>query len=117
MFYLDQQSKILLAIAVAIAIVMCLGKTNREYFCQGYESPQAMCQKLAHQNCKIPTYPNNECYLRNYQQCYSQGKSACDCEQLAAVKCSTSPQSPAEGCFKSINQKCLAGHGLDPDRA
>jgi hypothetical protein len=85
---------------------------------------EKMCHSMAKDNCHIPTWTNQECWLRTYEKCMKNSKlnkvsdGACDCLEFASQKCTTGNW-PAEQCYAKTKQKCLAGYGLapDPDRA
>ena len=81
-----------------------------------------MCTTLAQSNCRIPTYPQNDCWLNEFQKCTSYCKGTntrkiCNCSEIASAKCG-SDGCPAEACFRDLHQKCMAGYGFgsDPDR-
>ena len=81
-----------------------------------------MCLEMAGDNCRIPTYPNNECWMSVFNQCRNiclrDVHGDCNCTAIANVGCSTRGD-PAESCLNSVYQKCMAGQisGIpDPDR-
>lgn len=81
-----------------------------------------MCLEMAGDNCRIPTYPNNECWMSVYNQCkrscgYRENVD-CGCTQIANDECGTRGD-PAEQCLSSVYRKCMAGQTstfADPDR-
>jgi hypothetical protein len=83
-----------------------------------------MCHTMAKDNCRIPTWQMNDCWLNHYRKCTqscgsSNGNTAnCNCHQAATEAC-RSNDDPAEACYASVHQKCMAGmhsHIKDPDR-
>lgn len=90
--------------------------------CPTATSAHRMCLEMAGDNCRIPTYPNNECWMSVYNKCKNNCtrnvKKDCNCTEIANRMCGTSSD-PAEQCLGSVYQKCMAGQtGLvpDPDR-
>ena len=82
----------------------------------------SMCLKMAGDNCRIPTYPNNGCWMTVYDRCRNTCSrdvtGDCNCSAIATRKCGTRGD-PAEQCLNSVYQKCMAGRvsGVpDPDR-
>ena len=77
-----------------------------------------MCHQIAHSQCKIPTYPLNDCWLNAFKNCNKScqryGTKVCDCDRYATSKC-TSSGNVANSCYNSVHQKCMANFGLAPD--
>ena len=101
--------------------------SNRESFlCVGSHCPtqrnsSSVCHQLAQAQCQIPSYPLNSCWLNAFsacnKSCLRAGGKVCDCDGYATKRCQSS-SSPADGCYRSVLQKCMAGMGFaaDPDR-
>ena len=92
-----------------------------EYFggnCPTNSGAGSVCHQLAAAQCRIPTYQSNDCWLNTYSECKRNcsggGSSVCDCDAYASNKCKSST-SPADGCYTSVLQKCMAGMGFGPD--
>ena len=120
---------------ILIIIIAAYLLTNRaEGFCNGYsyayggqdcgnkEMASKMCRELVQSNCRIPTYPLNDCWLNEYEKCNSYCKGTntgkmCNCYQVATEKCGSNG-CPAEACYADLHQKCMAGYGFasDPER-
>lgn len=94
--------------------------------CPDVPEAHAMCHTLAKDNCRIPTTQLNDCWLYNYRKCAhgcgaGNGKvgnlNKCDCHSYASDAC-RSRDDPAEACYASVHQKCMASRGMaaDPDR-
>ena len=97
-----------------------------ESFCSGRQCPQGgvadrMCHHLARDQCRIPTWTLNDCWLNTYRECNKKcsrgSKEMCNCDAYATESCRSS-NAPAEACYAGIHQKCMAGMGFakDPDR-
>lgn len=86
--------------------------------CDKVSSANETCKQLAEQNCRIPTWMMNDCWLNEYQRCKTSDKcglsSNCNCYDMATQKCASS-NCPADACFHDLHQKCMAGLGLAPD--
>jgi len=81
-----------------------------------------MCLEMAGNNCRIPTYPNEECWMSVYNRCRDtcnrNVSGDCKCTQVANQQCVTRDD-PADACLSSVYQKCMAGRTdlvEDPDR-
>ncbi len=81
-----------------------------------------MCHELAAANCQIPTWRLNDCWLNTYSKCAGECKRSggrmCDCSKNASEQCGSN-NDPAEACYASVHQKCMAGmfdSVPDPDR-
>lgn len=80
-----------------------------------------MCHQIAASQCQIPTYTLNDCWLNAYSSCQKnclKGRQGmCDCDNYARSRCKSSTD-PADACYSSVSQKCMAGMGFacDPDR-
>ncbi len=111
-------------------IVWCLYTSflkNRESFlcvgshCPSQKNTASICHQLAKDQCQIPSYPLNSCWLNTFsacnKRCLRSGGKVCDCDGYATERCKSS-SSPAYACYKSVLQKCMAGMGFasDPDR-
>lgn len=91
--------------------------------CPTNEFAHNMCHTMARDNCRIPTWQLNDCWLSHYRKCANSCGSGkgnlanCDCHAYASEMC-RSNDDPAEACYASVHQKCLAGMGMaiDPDR-
>jgi hypothetical protein len=90
--------------------------------CPSATTAHRMCLEMAGDNCRIPTYPNNECWMSVYNRCRNtctrDVQGDCNCTQIANDECGTRGD-PAEQCLNSVYQKCMASQtGLvpDPDR-
>lgn len=89
--------------------------------CPTIRSSVGVCHELAKQQCRIPVYTNNECWMKAYSDCNKyclrSGGKVCNCYDYASSRCASS-SSPAEGCYDNVYRECLAGVGLakDPDR-
>lgn len=88
----------------------------------GHSQAHEMCLKMAGDNCRIPTYPNNECWMSVYNRCRNMCsrdiQGDCECDQVANSEC-VSGNEPANACLRTTYQKCMAGRvaGIpDPDR-
>ena len=94
-----------------------------ENFC-GADNSHNMCHTMASANCRIPTWQLNDCWLSAYKGCAGQCNGSknnlanCPCYKQASDRCRSS-NDPAEACYSSTYQKCMAGRvaGVpDPDR-
>lgn len=77
-----------------------------------------ICHNLAKDNCRIPTWQLNDCWLKTYQKCANSCGSgnpvSCGCHAYASELC-RSEDDPAEKCYADVHQECLAGMGYAPD--
>lgn len=90
--------------------------------CPTNSTAHKMCLEMAGDNCRIPTYPDNGCWMSVFNECKNQCsrdvKTDCNCTSIANAKCQTGGD-PAEACLGSVYQKCMSGQvaGIpDPDR-
>lgn len=86
--------------------------------CPSTSSADAMCDKLAADNCRVPRTMLNDCWLNTYRECANNcSNSVCNCHAEATAKCG-SCDDPAIACYNTVHQECMAGmgHGVDPDR-
>ena len=92
-----------------------------ENFIGGFEHSHEMCHLMAGANCRIPTWQLSDCWLNAYRECAGMCKgnlANCPCYIQASEMC-RSRDDPAEGCYSSTYQKCMAGRVpgfCDPDR-
>lgn len=90
--------------------------------CAGIKKSHEMCNLMAGENCRIPTWQLSDCWLNAYRECAGKcdGNVAnCPCYDHATEKC-RSNNNPAEACYRSTYQKCMAGRVIgfpDPDRS
>lgn len=121
----------LLALLIIAAICLCQN-TMAENFTVGcpvnnntgntgmMNKAHQMCHEIAYKNCRIPTWTDNSCWTETYLNCLSNcnrnrgAAVACDCTRVASQKCRLN-DAPAEECYQSVYQKCMAGMGLAPD--
>lgn len=91
---------------------------NNRYECPTKSKAHKMCMDLASSVCRAPTYPDNECWMSQYQICKNRGGSSCECTKVANDRCDQGGMDVADNCVTSVFQKCLAGQGMaiDPDR-
>jgi len=112
----------LLILAIALVVWLFLGQ--KENFLST-KNAHNMCHGMAAANCRIPTWQLNDCWLNAYQKCKGmcnkgdKGNLAnCPCYLQASEMC-RSNDDPAEACYSSTYQKCMAGRVAgfpDPDR-
>ena len=92
---------------------------TREY--RGCAKPSIshqICHNMAKDNCRIPTWQLNDCWINSYKQCSEACNTGnCQCYDYATEKC-RSNDDPAEKCYSDVHQECMAGMGYatDPDR-
>jgi len=115
---------IFIVLFVIVILYLSGNLTIRENFrigctkCNGGAADH-MCHQLAKDNCRIPTWMLNDCWMDTYRECanscsYANTNEMCNCHKIASERC-RSGDDPAEACYSSVHQKCMAGIGLAPD--
>lgn len=107
-----------------LLLILLLGFWYFGYFSESFaggltQQSHDMCNLMAGANCRIPTWQLSDCWLNAYRKCKDEcGNNNCACDQRASDMC-RSNDAPAEACYQSVYQKCMAGRvpGFpDPDR-
>jgi hypothetical protein len=84
--------------------------------CPSESGASGMCHEMAADNCRVPRWMLNDCWLNTYRECSNQCASpgVCDCHAEATAKCG-SCDDPAIACYNTVHQQCMAGMGFAPD--
>ncbi len=100
----------------ASALIGSVGPCTARGGCPSTNKSHRMCLEMAGSVCRIPTYPNNECWMSVFNKCRNKcsNERNCDCTTTANQMCGTRGD-PAEACLNSTYQKCMAGRTITPD--